>query len=490
MRAQVPDDLYLPPAEATVPLRPLPAAQALPIPEGEPGSTRRRDLAYRCALLVADLVAAVVAVVGGLALTGHRGPSLLAFAALPLVVLVSKAVGLYERDENLIRKTTLDEIPTLFQVTPLYVLSFWLGEQVLVGGQVRPGQVAWIWALWFVSMVAARAGARRLVRALAPPERCLLVGDADTAPPVRRKLRGGSDLNARMVGRVPLGVEAPMPDVVGTLGGLGIALAQHDVERVLIAPGHSDPELILHAIRTVRSMGVKVSVLPRLFEAVGSAVEIDDLDGIPLLGLRRQGLPLSSRVLKRAADIAVSFATLVLLAPMLLIVALAIRFDSPGPILFRQRRIGRHGQSFEILKFRTMHDGADAMKTALMRLNEGADGFFKIADDPRVTRVGRLLRRTCLDELPQLINVLRGEMSLVGPRPLVVDEDRRINGWQRARLDLVPGITGVWQVLGSSRVPLEEMVKIDYLYATNWSLWLDVKLILRTVPHVLARRGL
>jgi exopolysaccharide biosynthesis polyprenyl glycosylphosphotransferase len=289
---------------------------------------------------------------------------------------------------------------------------------------------------------------------------------------------------------VPLGVEAPMPDVVGTLGGLGIALAQHDVERVLIAPGHSDPELILHAIRTVRSMGVKVSVLPRLFEAVGSAVEIDDLDGIPLLGLRRQGLPLSSRVLKRAADIAVSLATLVLLAPMLLVVAVAIRWDSPGPVLFRQRRIGRHGQSFEILKFRTMHDGADAMKTALMRLNEGADGFFKIADDPRVTRVGRLLRRTCLDELPQLLNVLRGEMSLVGPRPLVLDEDRRINGWQRARLDLVPGITGVWQVLGSSRVPLEEMVKIDYLYATNWSLWLDVKLILRTVPHVLARRGL
>jgi lipopolysaccharide/colanic/teichoic acid biosynthesis glycosyltransferase len=186
----------------------------------------------------------------------------------------------------------------------------------------------------------------------------------------------------------------------------------------------------------------------------------------------------------------VSFATLVLLAPMLLLVALSIRFDSAGPILFRQRRIGRHGHSFEILKFRTMHDGADAMKTALMRFNEGADGFFKIADDPRVTRVGRLLRRTCLDELPQLVNVLRGEMSLVGPRPLVVDEDRRINGWQRARLDLVPGITGVWQVLGSSRVPLEEMVKIDYLYATNWSLWLDVKLILRTVPHVLARRGL
>jgi exopolysaccharide biosynthesis polyprenyl glycosylphosphotransferase len=490
MRATAPEDLYPAAEKVATSLRPPTAAQALPIPEGEPGATRRRDLAYRCALMAADLAAAVIAVVGGLALTGHGGPSPVALAALPLVLLVSKAVGLYDRDENLIRKTTLDEVPGLFRVTPLYLLPFWLGDQLLVGSQLRPGQVAWIWALLFGSMVVARAGARRLVRALAGPERCLLIGDADTAPPVRRKLRGGSDLKARMVGRVPLGVEAPMPDVVGTLETLGIALAEHDVERVLIAPGGSDPELILHAIRLVRSMGVKVSVLPRLFEAVGSAVEIDDLDGIPLLGLRRQGLPLSSRVLKRGADIAVSFAALVLLAPLLLLVALAIRRDSPGRVLFRQRRIGRHGQSFEILKFRTMHDGADAMKTALMRLNEGADGFFKIAEDPRVTRVGRLLRRTCLDELPQLLNVLRGEMSLVGPRPLVVDEDRRINGWQRARLDLVPGITGFWQVLGSSRVPLEEMVKIDYLYATNWSLWLDVKLVLRTVPHVLARRGL
>jgi lipopolysaccharide/colanic/teichoic acid biosynthesis glycosyltransferase len=174
----------------------------------------------------------------------------------------------------------------------------------------------------------------------------------------------------------------------------------------------------------------------------------------------------------------------------MLIIALLIKIDSKGPVLFRQRRIGRHGQAFKIVKFRTMCDGADAMKPKLMELNEGAEGFFKMADDPRVTRVGKLLRKTYLDELPQLLNVFRGEMSLVGPRPLVADEDQRINGWQRGRLDLVPGITGFWQVLGSSRIPLHEMVKIDYLYATNWSLWLDVKVILRTVPYVLARRGL
>jgi lipopolysaccharide/colanic/teichoic acid biosynthesis glycosyltransferase len=142
-----------------------------------------------------------------------------------------------------------------------------------------------------------------------------------------------------------------------------------------------------------------------------------------------------------------------------------------------------------MLKFRTMVEDAEAQKATLASLNE-ADGIFKIADDPRITRVGRFLRRASLDELPQLFNVLSGDMSLVGPRPLVTDEDSAIEGWQRRRLVVSPGMTGFWQVLGSSRVPREEMVKIDYMYGANWSLWVDVKILLRTVPHVLARRGL
>ena len=136
-----------------------------------------------------------------------------------------------------------------------------------------------------------------------------------------------------------------------------------------------------------------------------------------------------------------------------------------------------------------MYDGADGHKESLLHRNE-ADGFFKIAEDPRVTPIGRWLRRTSLDELPQLLNVLRGEMSLVGPRPLVDEEDARIEGWFRRRLDVTPGMTGAWQVLGSSRIPLHDMVTIDYLYRTNWTLWLDLKILLRTVPHVLRRRGL
>jgi lipopolysaccharide/colanic/teichoic acid biosynthesis glycosyltransferase len=172
-------------------------------------------------------------------------------------------------------------------------------------------------------------------------------------------------------------------------------------------------------------------------------------------------------------------------------IAAAVKLTSPGPVLFRQKRIGRDGREFEMLKFRTMVEDADVKKRELVELNEALDGFFKIADDPRLTSVGRFLRRSFLDEIPQLINVFRGEMSLVGPRPLVPAEDRRIEGWQRRRLTLSPGMTGLWQIFGgASRVPLREMVKIDYMYAANWSLWLDVQILLRTFPSVVKQRGL
>ena len=231
-------------------------------------------------------------------------------------------------------------------------------------------------------------------------------------------------------------------------------------------------------------------MLPRLPEVVGSSVELDDVDGITLLGMRRFGLTRSSGAVKRSFDCIGAGLTLLPLAPLLAAIAVAIKLDSRGPVLFRQRRMGRHGIPFEMLKFRTMVDGADAQKSALAARNEADGGLFKIKDDPRITRVGKLLRKISLDELPQLFNVLRGNMSLVGPRPLVLDEDDRIEGWRRSRLELPPGITGPWQVFGSARIPLNEMVKIDYLYGANWSLWLDVKILLRTVPFVLGRRGL
>jgi lipopolysaccharide/colanic/teichoic acid biosynthesis glycosyltransferase len=172
------------------------------------------------------------------------------------------------------------------------------------------------------------------------------------------------------------------------------------------------------------------------------------------------------------------------------VIALAIKLDSRGPVFFRQLRVGQHGKRFYMVKFRTMVQNAEALKDSLRDSNEAQEGLFKIAEDPRITRVGRLLRKCAIDELPQLLNVVKGEMSLVGPRPLVIEEDDQIEGWQRQRSALMPGMTGPWQILGPARVPLSEMVAIDYLYIANWSLWADVKILLRTVPHVVARRGL
>ena len=177
-----------------------------------------------------------------------------------------------------------------------------------------------------------------------------------------------------------------------------------------------------------------------------------------------------------------------MLSPLLAAIALAIRLDSKGPVLFRQIRVGHKGRHFAVLKFRSMVADADARKEELRSLNVAGAGLFKVKDDPRVTRVGRFLRSTSLDELPQLFNVLRGDMSLVGPRPLVTDEDAQVLGLDRSRLRLYPGMTGPWQL--GSRVPLHEMVDIDYLYASHWTLWLDVKLLLHTVRHVVRRRNL
>lgn len=198
----------------------------------------------------------------------------------------------------------------------------------------------------------------------------------------------------------------------------------------------------------------------------------------------------SSMQLKRALDLLGASLGLLALAPLMIAFAVAIKLDSRGPVLFRQVRVGRHGRRFHMLKFRTMIPDADALKDSLRHRNEARGGLFKIARDPRVTRVGGFLRRSALDELPQLLNVVKGEMSLVGPRPLVIEEDERIEGWCRRRLELMPGMTGPWQILGPTRVSLGEMVAIDYLYIADWSLWKDIKILLLTIPHVLGRRGL
>ena len=479
--------------QAPVEAAPIPAARLT-------ASARRRDALLRGGLAFADMLAATVAVALAIVIIGSDRITLALVLSIPLVVVVGKIVGLYDRDEHVLRKTTLEEAPALFQVATLFTLLIWLGEGALVdegafasdGQNLGRSQAVGLWSLLFVSMLACRSATREILRRATPAERCLVLGGPASAASIHTKFVTARALNAVVVGRVPLesGDRNGMgPAVLGDIGSLGEIVHGHQIERVIIAPTSSDTEQLLGAIRLVKSLRVKASVLPRLFEVVGSSVHFDDIEGLMLLGLPQFGLSKSSILVKRSMDVVGSVLGLVFLAPLLAAIALAIKLTSSGPALFRQTRIGMEGREFQMRKFRTMYDGADEDKGELLDLNE-ADGLFKIANDPRLTPVGRVLRRFSLDELPQLVNVLLGDMSLVGPRPLVVDEDRRVEGQHRRRLDLVPGMTGIWQVLGSSRVPLNEMVKIDYLYGTNWSLWLDLKILLRTVPHVLGRRGM
>jgi lipopolysaccharide/colanic/teichoic acid biosynthesis glycosyltransferase len=216
------------------------------------------------------------------------------------------------------------------------------------------------------------------------------------------------------------------------------------------------------------------------------------IEGIPLVGLPSPRLSGSSRFLKRSLDLSAATLGLALLAPVFFAVALAIKLDSRGPVFFRQVRMGAGNRTFHVYKFRTMVADAEDRKADIVHLNMhngGDDRMFKIPEDPRITRAGRVLRRWRIDELPQLLNVISGRMSLVGPRPLILEEDQHVSSWARRRLDLKPGMTGLWQVLGASDIPFDEMTKLDYLYVTNWSLREDLRLIFLTLPALTRARA-
>ncbi len=464
-----------------------------------PAASLRRDSRFRRALLCADVVAIFAALGLMIALSSRSVALRLTWESLlgvPLLLVGAKVLGLYDRDETLLRKTTLDEAPKLFQLATLCTLAALLAGRLVVAGTLDRRDALVLWLLLAALLVLARAAARNLVLRLTPTERCLFIGDERSARIVGGKLNGHRGVSAKLVGHLDLDQVAPWcadgasRSRLAEIRELADTL---DVQRVIIAPGwtaEAKPSETVNLVRTLKAVDIRVSVLPRMLEVVGSAVEFDDLHGVTLMGVRSFALTRSSTALKRALDLLGVSIGLLAMAPPMILIAVAIKLDSRGQVFFRQLRVGRHGQRFHIVKFRTMIEHADAMKESLRDQNEAQEGLFKIARDPRVTRVGRFLRATALDELPQLFNVIKGEMSLVGPRPLVIEEDRRIAGWNRRRLELTPGMTGPWQILGPARVPLAEMVALDYLYVANWSLWTDLKILLRTVPHVIGRQGL
>jgi exopolysaccharide biosynthesis polyprenyl glycosylphosphotransferase len=451
-----------------------------------PAAAHRRERMGRRLLGTADVAAAIVTLaICVVALGGgqDRLPATAVIVAALGCVALAKALGLYERDELTLRPSTLDEAPRLFQLSTLWALVVWLAGQPVLGGFLGRDQVLAMWGGLTVALVAGRVGARAIARRASPVDRCLLVGEREACARAEAKIREAHATHARVVTMITSDQRRYERRALDAI------TVRTDIHRLVVAPGPEDQAEVLDLVRAAKAVGLKVSVVPRMLEVVGSSVVFDDVEGVTLLGVRRFGLSRSSWLLKRATDVAGATIGLIVLSPLLAAIALAIKLDSRGPVLFRQRRVGRDGCTFAMAKFRTMVDGAERQKAALRDRNE-ADGLFKIADDPRITRVGRLLRRASLDELPQLWNVLRGQMSLVGPRPLVPEDDQRVEGWYRRRLHLTPGMTGRWQVLGSARIPLHEMVKLDYLYAANWSLWLDVKIMLRTIGFVLSRRGL
>lgn len=447
-----------------------------------------RETKVRRLLGVADAFAVSIALVLSTLAVGGDTLTWGAWAVPPIFVLFAKLMGLYDRDAELLHKTTLDEFPKLLGLATSTALLLWLVDGAVVDGDIGRLQVLTSWGVLLLGMVGLRASARAVAVHTAPIERCLFVGDSASAEEFREKLAMSHAVQAELVGWVPASGtssdedgQLSLPERIRTL------VVERDVHRIVLGPGASEDEL-LDSVRRIKDNAVKVSVLPNVARLVNAAVELDRLHGITLLGVRRFEITLSSRLIKRTFDLLGSLLALAFLAPVLVLTAVAIKLDSRGPVLFRQQRAGRHGKAFAMIKFRSMVEGADARKEGLRHLNE-ANGVFKITHDPRITRVGRIIRELHIDELPQLINILRGEMSLVGPRPLPLDEDRRIEGWHRRRLDLSPGITGPWQILGSARIPVREMVKLDYQYVADWSLWNDVRILLLTIGHIARRRG-
>jgi exopolysaccharide biosynthesis polyprenyl glycosylphosphotransferase len=337
--------------------------------------------------------------------------------------------------------------------------------------------------------LAAIPAARVLVLALVTPQRrvrrVLILGTGRVAASVAARLQRCPDVSV-------LGVVDDDPRdasaVLGNQADLSELCARLGVDAVVVAFSRKPVHQTLESLRGLGS-GVSVWVVPRLYELVSWRSVIEELHGIPLLDVAPAQFGAAARAGKRVFDVVVAGTLLVVLSPLFAVVAAAIKLTSPGPVMFRQFRSGQNRQPFRMYKFRTMGVDAEQQRAALAEFNHVDGPIFKMKDDPRVTRVGEWLRKTSLDELPQLINVLRGEMSLVGPRPFPVDESEKITGWATIRFSVPPGMTGLWQVSGRNALDYDDLRHLDYVYAASWSFGWDLRILLQTPATVLLRRG-
>jgi len=330
---------------------------------------------------------------------------------------------------------------------------------------------------WLLS----RAGYRR---------RAVLVGGGHHIDAVAHALGDSSHEPVDMVGFISL---TPRPDnglrSLGEIRDLGHVLDTQRVEEVIIADPDFPEQQAVELVDQCHRRGVTVRIAPSTMEILVHRAEFVPGSSVPLFELKPPVFEGFDFILKRGFDVVVSFLLLLFLSPLLLVIAIAVAGSSRGGVLYRSRRPGIGGEPFACLKFRTMYSDADQRQADLESLNEASGALFKIRHDPRMTPVGRLLRRFSLDELPQLLNVLMGQMSLVGPRPLPLRDYDRLEDWHKKRYLVLPGITGLWQVSGRSELDFDDLVRLDFLYLERWSVGLDLSILLKTLPAVLTRRG-
>ncbi len=486
-------------------------AAALTLDEAAPGAARVVGGRRALVTLGGDVIALCIALFATLLLlpaTPHipffgraiaeyaetRPPLLVVGLIVPWTVFVLYGYGLYLSSSRSINGWVFSE--GLRGVTALSIAAWSaLVLMLLVAGSTDAlGFIAVFWGCEVVTVPAARAvGRAAFWKSSRLSERTLIIGAGAVGHLLGEKIAKHPEYNLKLVGYLddgePFGASKPPVPVVGRLEDLEDVIAGYRVTRVIIAFSRARHQQILDVVRACADRGVRVNIVPRLFEILSSQTAMDDVEGIPLLDVAHVEMSHLNMVVKRVFDLVVGGLSALFALPLIGVLALAIKLDSRGPVFFRQERMGRGGRVFRIYKLRSMHVDAEQRRYDLAQQNEYSGPMFKIKSDPRTTRVGTMIRKWSLDEVPQIFNVLRGEMSLVGPRPLWVDEAARCRGWTKKRLDITPGITGLWQVTGRNDVPFDEMVKLDYMYVTGWSLSWDIKLLLETIPAVLGRRG-
>jgi exopolysaccharide biosynthesis polyprenyl glycosylphosphotransferase len=441
-----------------------------------------RDSLRRWMLAAADAATVTVFSLSIGFFQGHVASAFWAEALLPLWIVLAKLQGLYDRDHRTLRHLTADEVPNIFLWVATGTASTLLFVPLLSGQELVSARLLEVSLITFVAAVSFRCAARVAWRHAVPPDRTLVIGEGALADAAQRKLELFNEIHARPVGRFIL---MHGSDVMARWG----SLLSLKLDRILLAAPAVEEDLITTLITFCRAEHVKLSVVPPARGQLGAGVQLVHIAELPVLEYNTFDVSRSTILLKRMLDIGLASILLVLLIPVAAIVALAIFVEDGRPILFKQRRAGLAGRPFTMWKFRTMVRDSEAMLADLVPFDKLEQPVFKLRRDPRVTRVGRVIRRFSLDELPQLVNVVRGEMSIVGPRPEQADLVERYRPEHRVRLQVKPGLTGPMQVYGRGELSLEERVAVERDYIENLSFGRDLRILAMTVAPVLTGRG-